>query len=1019
MIFSLFIVLGGTSAYFNMGKLKNPTFAIQTAVVITPYPGASAREVELQVTEVIEKAAQKLGSLKHVRSMSQPSVSTVFVDIQDSYPPEAMPQIWNNLRERIHNTQGLLPEGAGPPEVIDHFGETYGVFLALSGAGFSYEELRRYAEYMQKRLKGCDDVSEVKLFGIQPQQIVVELSRPRMATLGIHPDNIISSLKAQNLLTDSGSLDTHHRKVTLRPTGNFQTVDDIRKLVISGDNGRQSVFLGDMALIERRYQDPPRVLFRHNGKPAIGIGISTVTHGNAVAMGNAVEKKLGEMTAHMPAGLTLDIINYQSREVLESIQGFITSLLQAIGIVLVVLLLSLGFRSAIVITNGLLVNIGGSFLVMYWLGIDLQVVSVSSLVLALGMLVDDSVVVTDNVMVRLRDGNPATDTACVDAARATGWPQIVATAIACASFLPIDLARSSTGEFCKTLFDVVAIALAISWVQAMTVVPVLSARILKAPKQKKAKEPYQNRFYRIYRFLLQGSLRHRWLTVGAMAGLLFLAAWGSEFMKQIFMQPADRPQYQINYWLPEGTRIERTSADLQKLAKEIRSWPGVKSVTTTVGRGPLRFLLTFTPEQEHTCYGIIIVNTRSPDDVNGLVQRTRAHIAAHYPDADPLAIPFNESGGPEYEVEVRFSGDDPSVLRALSEKARSIMADHPQSKNVRDNWRNRISVWAPEFSQVDGHAQSITRPQVAQSLLRLTHGIPIGYFREQNRLIPIVVRAPKNERFITPDLDNVPVWGDGHESRPLASLITGHDVQMQESTIWHYDRIRTITVQCNPKAGFTTVKLRNQLAPLIEAIPLPPGYTLSWGGTYEFANESNQSVYVQVPLALALMLAFVVLLFNGVRQPLIIILTLPLSIIGITAGLLLTGKGFGFMAMLGMLSLIGMMIRNAVILIGEIDQWIARGTDRYQAVVQASLTRVRPVLITACTTTLGMSPLVTDELFGSMAVTIMGGLLFATVLTLVFIPTLYVIFFRIPASKKGRGTDVSLESGVHQMDHQK
>jgi multidrug efflux pump subunit AcrB len=1000
MIFSLFIVLGGTFAYFNMGKLKNPTFTVQTAVVITQYPGASAEEVELQVTEVIEKAVQKLGSLKHVRSMSQPNVSTVFVGIQDSYPPEAMPQIWNDLRERIHNTQGLLPKGAGPAQVIDHFGETYGVFLALSGAGFSYEELRRYAEYMQKRLKGCDDVAEVKLFGIQPQQIVVELSRTRMATLGIHPDHIIKSLQAQNLVTYSGNLNTQHRTVTLSPTGNFQTVDDIRKLVISGADGRQSVFLGDMALIERRYQDPPQVLFRHNGKPAIGIGISTVTHGSAVAMGNAVSKKLEEMTAHMPAGLTLSIVNYQAKEVLESVQDFITSLLEAIGIVLVVLLLSLGFRSALVITNGLIVNIGGTFLVMYWLGIDLQVVSISSLILALGMLVDDSVVVTDNVMVRLRDGNLATDKACVDAARATGWPQIVATAVACASFLPIDLARSSTGEFCKTLFDVVAIALAISWIQAMTVVPVLSAGILKAPKQKKNKVPYQNHFYKIYKSLLHKALRFRWFTVLTMAGLLFLSVWGAEFIKQVFMQPADRPQYQINYWLPEGTRIERTSADLEKLGKEVRSWPEVKSVTTTVGSGPLRFLLTFTPQQQHSCYGIIIVNTRSPDDVDKLVERTRTYIAAHYPDADPLAAPFNESGGPEYEIEVRFSGDDPSVLRALSEKAKRIMANHPESKNIRDNWRNRIPVWTPDFSQVEAHTQDITRPHVAHALLRLTHGIPIGHFREGDRLIPILVRAPKNERFITPDLDNVPVWGNGSESRPLASLITGHKVQMREAMIRHYDRIRTVTVQCNPKAGFTTVKLRNELAPLIEAIPLPPGYTLSWGGTYEFANESNQSVYAQVPLAMALMLVFVVLLFNGVRQPLIIILTLPLSIIGITAGLLFTHKGFGFMAMLGMLSLMGMMIRNAVILIGEIDQWISGGTERYQAVVQASLTRVRPVLITACTTTMGMIPLVGDELFGSMAVTIMGGLLFATVLTLVFIPTLYVIFFRIPASKK-------------------
>jgi len=998
-IFSLFVIVGGIAAYFGVGKLKNPAFPIQTAVVITPYPGASAEEVELQVTEIIEKAAQKMGSLKHVRSMSQPGLSTVFVDIKDSYPPEAMPQIWNELRERIHDAQGLLPKGAGAPEVIDHYGRTYGVFLALSGGGFSFEELRRYAEYMQKRLKGCTDVEEVKLFGIQPEQIVVELSRSRMAHLGIHPSSIVEALQAQNQMTFSGDLNGPESRLSVMPSGNFKTVDDIRRLVVSGSDRGSLVFLEDLARIERRHQDPPQVLFYHNGNPAVGIGISTVEHGNTVALGNAVEKRLEEMTAHMPAGLTLDIVNYQSRQVMESVNTFITALLEAIGIVLVVLLLSLGLRSALVITNGLIVNICGTFLIMYGLGIDLQIVSISSLILALGMLVDDSVVVTDNVMVRLQEGSLKPDVACVDAARATGWPQIVATAVACASFLPIDLARSATGEFCKTLFDVIAIALSISWLQAMTVVPVMSATLLKAPK-KKTGAPYQNLFYTAYRFVLQLSLRYRWLMVLSMAGLLSLSLWGSEFLKQVFMAPAHRAQYQVNYWLPEGTRIERTAEDLLKLASELQAWPEIKSVTTTVGSGPLQFLLTFTPQQQHSCYGMLIVNTHSADDVPGLVERTRAHIAAHYPDADPLVIPFSLSGGPDYNVEARFSGDDPSVLRALSEKVRAIMADHPFAKNVRDNWRNRIPVWIPEFSQIDAQRQHVTRPDVSHALLRLTDGVPLGQFRDRDRLIPILLRAPEAERTLTPDLDNVPVWGSDRESRPLGSLITNSQVQMKDAMIWRYDRIRTMTVQCNPKPGYTTVKLRNDLAKQIASIPLPPGYTLEWGGMYEFANESNNSVYAQVPLSMALMLAFVLLLFNGVRQTLIVVLTLPLSMIGITAGLLIMDKGFGFMSMLGMLGLIGMMIRNAVILIGEIDLWIKKGKDRYEAVVQASLTRVRPVLITACTTTLGMIPLVNTNLFGSMAVTIMGGLLFATVLTLVFIPTLYVIFYRIPAAAK-------------------
>jgi len=996
LIFSVLAIIAGLLAYDSMGKLKNPNFIIQTAVVITEYPGATPEEVELQVTEVIEKYVQKLGSLNDVYSISEAGLSTIYVDIQQTYSPDAMPQIWNELRERMTDAQFELPSGVRPPYVVDHFGNTYGVYLALYGDGFTYEELRTFAQYAQKRLKLCLDVEDVILFGVQDEHITVNLSRERMANLGINPNLIVQSLQDQNLITSSGDLIAGSGKIRLAPGGNFKSVEDISHLIVGGGNGAQGIHLGDVADIRREYIDPPTALMRYNGHPAIGIGLSTVDHGNAVLMGEDAKKRLNEMLMDMPVGLHADYVNFQADDVKQAINTFVVALLEAIAIVLLVLFFSLGWRSAVVITNGLVVNICAAFIFMRFMGIDLQNVSIGGLIIVLGMLVDDSVVVTDNVMVRLREGTLTTDEACIKAARATGWQQIVATFIAIASFLPIILAKSNIGAFCSSLFIVVAITLTISWVQAMTVVPVLAGKLMKNKKAKRKEnsDPYDTHFYRIYRRFLRWSIRLRWVTVGLTVLLLVLACWGFGFVKQVFMPATSRAQYQINYWLPEGTRIEKTSSDLAVIEKELQTWAGVKSVTTSVGEGLPRIVLTYTPEQHHDCYGYILVNTENCKQVEKLIEKTRAYLAAKNPQADTLVIPFSSGGTPNYSVELRISGDDPTVLRKLGAQVNEIMRADPDSCNIRDDWRNRTPVWEASFMQDAGIRTDISRKDITYSLLRLTHGLPIGTYREEDRQLSILIRAPKEEREALTDILNEPVWGNGAESVPLGSLVTDTPIAMRDPIIRRYNRIRTLTAQCNSSSD-NPVALRNRLAERIDKMDFPAGYTTVWGGLFETQNIGNNSIYAVYPLATILMLLAVVLLFNAVRQPLILFLTLPLSIIGVTVAMLLTQKGFGFMAILGVQSLIGMMIRNAVILLTEIDEQIAQGEDRFQSLCFASMTRVRPVLITAFCTTMGMIPLVNDVLFGSMAVTIMGGLLFATVLTLIFIPVLYAIFFRI------------------------
>jgi multidrug efflux pump subunit AcrB len=999
IIFTIILILGGISAYFKLGKLKNPTFTIQTAVVITAFPGASAEEVERLVTEPLEKAIQAMGQLKHVRSKSEPGTSTIFVDIKDSNPPSAMPQIWTDLRERIRDAQNLLPPSAGPSDVIDHFGRSYGILLALSGDGFSMRELRHYANYMKKRLKKCKDAQGVTVFGIQDEQIVLEISRERLAGLHIDLADIRNAIQAQNYITDYGYLNAGENRIRIRPSGNFNSIDDIKNITLGGGPEGTFLRLGDVIDVKREYVDPPQVMFRMNGKPALAIGISTVKDGNTVVLGQSVKKKIKELTARMPAGLEVSIVNYQADVVMESINTFITALLQAIGIVLFVLLLALGFRSAIVITNGLIFNICATFVVMLFLGIDLQMVSLCALIIALGMLVDDSVVVTDNTMVRLNQSGLSKDQAGIDAASTTAFPQFIATFIAVCSFLPMAMAKSSLGEYCKSLTYVVAIALGVSWLQAMAVVPVMSSRLLKVKKNKKEEDRYNSRLYRVYLGLLRPALRHRWISLVVVVAIFLIACYGFGFLPYALMSKADRDQFKVDYWLPEGTRIHKTAADMKKIEKELLSWPEIESVATTIGSGPPRFMLGFTPEQPNIAYGNMIIKVKDKTKVAALVNRTQQYIDSHFPQGDARASEFIPGGMPNFMIEARISGDNARELRKLAEQVKQIFMNNPGTVDVQMDWRNRIPVWEPAFNEAAGGLHNVNRQDIADTMRWLAEGTPWSTYRADIHLMPITVRAPQQQDHDIRDVAAIPVaaW-QGKQKVPLGSVLQKGQIVMENPAIHHYDRMRTITIRANPKPGVNCANLRKKMAAQInKQVDFPFGYELAWGGVYETSRESNNSLNAQFPFAMTLMIMAVVLLFNGLRCPLIVILSLPLCIVGVVIGLLIARMPFGFMPLFGIYALIGMIIRNAVILIQEMNERTekAEDKDRYEAVIQASLSRVRPVLITACCTSFGMIPLLSNAMFGSMAVSIMGGLLVGTLITLIFIPVLYALFFRI------------------------
>lgn len=990
----IFVFIGGLYSYFHLGKLEDPEFSIKTALVVTRYPGACPREVEQQVTDVIEKAVQQISELDKIRSISRSGLSIVFVDIKESYRYDALPQIWDQLRRKIHDIEPSLPPGAETPMVRDDFGDVFGIFLALTGDGFSYAELKDYADILQRELLLVKNVARVELWGVQRQCVYVDISRSRIAELGIRPEQIIATVQDQNMIIDPGAVNLGNRRIRLASSGTFTTLAEIGDLAISGQGTDAIMRLKDIADIRREYIDPPTTLMRYNGKPCIGLAISTVSGGNVIDMGNGVKKRLSELMKGFPAGIDIGIVSYQSETVHNAISRFIINLLESVAIVIGVLLLTMGMRSGLLIGGGLVLSILGTLIVMMFMGIDLQRTSLGALIIAMGMLVDNSIVVTEGSLVRLQMGEDR-KTAAISPARDTAWPLLGATLVAILAFIPVRLSNRAVGEYCESLFQVVGISLMISWILAMTATPVFCESFLKIKASKQSSDPYAGRIYRFYRRLLETALHHKIAVIVLLLGLLGASGYGFRYVKSIFLPRATRTQFMVDYWLPEGSRIESVSADLKTIEAYLMKFPEVVSLGTCIGSGPPRFYLPYEPEVNNPAYGQIVVNVTSLKDIGRIVPDVEHYLKENFPQAEPRIRLYPLGLSTKFTIEARFNGPDSRILRQLAEKAKAIMTGNPGAKDVRDDWRQRVMIWVPEFSQPRARRAHVTRQHVAASLRWMSTGTPVGIYRENDELIPIMVRAPEQETKDLDNLTNAPVWGFGPESLPMGQVIRGAAIQWEDPVIHRRNRKPTITAQCDSNGSVTAAELLAELRPQIEAIPLPEGYSLQWGGEDEKSAESRSSVYENLPIALIAMFLIVIALFNGLRQSLIVVLILPLSVIGVTAGLLITRQPFGFMALLGLLSLIGMLIKNAVVLLDQIEAEIRSGTARYPALVKSSVSRMRPVMMTSVTTILGMAPLVTDTLFGTMAVTIMSGLLFATLLTLIIVPVLYALFYNI------------------------
>ena len=994
MVVLIIMIAGiGLLSFERLGRLEDPTFVIKTALIITPYPGATPLEVEEEVTQTIEEAIKAMGEVKEIYSTSQEGLSFVYVDMKDTYKAPQLPQIWDALRKKINDVQHSLPPGAGPSIVRDDFGDVYGVFFAIHGDGYSQAQLRDYAQYLKKELLLCEDVAKIDFWGIQQEVIYIEFERAKLAELGISRDQIYQTLHLQNVVQQSGHVDVNTEYMRITPTGEFKNEQAIAELLVGGGpNGL--IRLGDIATVYRDYSDPPGNLLRFNGKPAVGLGISTVARGNVITMGNSVAEKLKQLKGKQPPGMSLDIIYYQSRVVTASVNAFLMNLAEAVVIVIGLLMLFMGWQSGLLIGITLLLTILATFIGMFIMGIDLQKISLGALILALGMLVDNAIVVADGILVRVQAGSRRR-TAAVEVVQENSWPLLGATLVAVLAFTAIGFSPGNVGEFCRSLFDVMALSLSISWVIAVTITPLLCIWFLKVPGEFDKNDPYNGPIFRLYRKFLLGTIRFRFVTVAMTLLILGGAMVGFSRIPQAFFSPSTQKYFFINYWKPQGTHIEHTSRDMEKIEAKVSQMPGVKNVTSFVGEGAMRFILSYDYQIPNSSYGQLLVEVEDYTLIDDLIRKTEAYLDENFPDAEPHALRIISGPTVTYLVEAQFRGPDIEVLQHMAQQAMTIMQQTPNTRDIRTDWRQQIRVLRPEFSESQARRVGVSRSDLSQTLQWNFGGVIAGIYREKDELIPIITRPRPQERNSVENLRNVQVWSSATQTFvPIGQVMTRVKQEWEWPIIKRQDQQRAITVKCNPISG-NAETLRRSMEKRMSAIELPPGYSMKWEGEFSESNEGRDPLKKIFPLCILGMFITVVGLFNSIRKPLIIFLTVPLSIIGIAAGLLLLGLPFGFMSILGFLGLSGMLIKNAIVLVEQIEISLRSGISPLQAIVEAAVSRMRPVFMASGTTILGMAPLIYDPMFSAMAVTIMGGLLVSTLLTLIVVPVFYSIAYGI------------------------
>ena len=1006
----LLSLFAGWFAYSNMPRFEDPEFTIRTAQVFTPYPGGSPEEVAREVSAPLEEALQEMAEVDEIRSVSSAGFSEISVEIKFSASPtkEDLQIIWTKLRNKVADAAGDLPPGAGQSQVFDEFGDVFGIYYALTGDGFSMAELRRYAKTLRQDLLSVPGVGKVNIAGEQDEVIYVEIARQNAAALGTTVNAIFQQLSTQNTVVSGGTVEIDGKRLIITPSGDIDSVEAISNLLVSSGEGRV-VQLRDIADVSRGYRDPPEFLAYYDGEPALVVGIAAVSGSNVVRVGEDIKAKLAEIEGQRPAGMVLHQFYHQGEIVDRSVSDFVVNVFIALAIVIGTLVIFMGVKSGIVIGVGLLLTIAATLGTMYMIDVPMHRISLGALIIALGMLVDNAIVVADGILTGCQRGRRIIDIAS-DVVKRSIWPLLGGTLVGILAFAPIGLAPGDTAEFTGDLFWVILVSLLYSWVFAITLTPFLCSILFKSIEDQCAEgsggtpmeEKPDGGLMRRFKALVAALIGRRVMTIAGAAALFLASLAGFSFVTPGFFPASTTPQLVIDYWLPEGTDIAVTDADMRKLEEHIAGLEGVENVHTLVGRGTLRYMLVYQFESSNSAYGQMLVKLDDYRKLDDLIPQVQQYIDANFTQAQGKVWRFILGPGGGSKIEATFTGPDPEVLRRLAREAQDVYEQDGGAIAIKDNWRQPVPAIEPVYSEVKGRRAGVSRSDVGDALARNYSGQQVGVYRENDDLIPIMSRAPLDERLDVSGMGAIQILGPTGAAVPVEQVTDGIKTVWRDSRLRRTDNVWSIKAQADPAPGVVAGDLQARVQPLVEDIELPPGYALKWEGESGNSSEANGQLMSAIPFGFGAMVLVVIFLFNALRQPLVIWSVVPLSLVGVVFGLVVMGVPFEFMAILGVLSLAGLLIKNAIVLVDQIDLEIGEGKPRFDALVDSAASRVRPVLLGSGTTVLGVIPLFFDAFFQSMAVVLVFGLSFATALTLVVVPVVYAATFGISTNETAR-----------------
>lgn len=997
-------LFAGVFAYFALGQEEDPPFVFRGMVVRVYWPGATSMQMAQQVADPIEKVLQEVPYANKVKSYSKPGETVIFLMLKDSAPPKQIPDVWYTTRKRVSDMAMTLPRGVVGPFYNDEFGDTFGVMLGFSADGFDYAELKDFVRQVRQELLQVPDVAKVEMFGLQAEKVYVDISHRKLAELGIHADQLIRELNAQNAVVDQGVLSLEDQKVWSRVQGQFNSVEELANLPIRA--GKNTILLKDIGEVRRGYQDPPVTKVRFNGKEVIGVGISMVNGGDIIRLGENLQKAERRILEALPQGIQMARMTDQPRSVKSSVDEFVKVLIEAIVIVLAVSFVSLGLhtkpfrvdiRPGLVVALTIPLVLALTFLAMKFFNINLHKISLGALIIALGLLVDDAIIAVEMMVRKLEEGYSRFD-AAIFAYDSTAIPMLTGTLITAAGFLPIALARSAAGEYTFSIFAVTSLALILSWFVAVIFVPYIGYWLLKKPTGEQH-EVFDTPFYLGFRKLIEACINYRWLTIGVTVAAFVLGGYSFRFIEQQFFPDSNRSEIMVNLWLPEGASYYESEAQAKKLEAWLAQQVEIESYSTFVGNGAPRFYLSLDQKFVQSNLVEFIVYPKSYQDRESIRPKLNAFLEQNFPDVRHRTTLLPNGPPVAYPVQFVVRGPDPFVVRAVADQVKGAISSSEYIRGTHDNWNENIKVMKMQVDQARARALGVSSESIAQSSQVVLSGSVIGQFRENNRLIDIVLRNPENERSSLEELQNATVPTASGKFVPL-SQVGKLDIGFEPGVIWRENGDFAITVKADVVQGIqgTTVALalNKALEPMRAQLPL--GVKINLDGLAADSGDAQKSILVNVPLMLFIVLTLLMMQLKSFGRTLLVYLTGPLGIIGAALALLLSGKPFGFVAQLGVIALFGMIIRNSVILIDQIEQDRTAGVHPFEAIVGSTIRRSRPILLTAAAAVLAMIPLMRSQFWGPMAVAIMGGLIVATLLTLFFLPALYAAAYKIKNS---------------------